>query len=146
MRDDDSERLTPYPGPPDRPDEHDPPEPIGSGPEPSLTDDLAALLEDGKTYAQAEIAYQRSRLGFSANRVKGMVVYGLAAFGVFHLALIALTVGLVLALLPLVGPWAATAIVTVALVALGVLLLWQVKNRLDAIRRAFSEGDGDGRA
>ena len=143
MRDDEDKRFTPYSGPPDLSDEPEGSQTEGAPPGPSLTDDLMALLDDGKTYAEAELAYQRTRLRFSANRIKGIVGFGLAAFGVFHLALIALAVGLVLALIPLVGPWAATAIVTVALIGAGLLLLSLVKSRIDAIRDAFSERSGD---
>lgn len=108
-------------------------------PPPSLIDDVLALFDDGKTYAQAELAYQKSRAGFAANRVKYVVAYGAAAFGVFHLALIALTVGVVIALMPLVGPWAATAIVTLSLIVLGVVLLNMLKGKLGDIRSAFAE-------
>ncbi len=143
MRDDDVDQLSPYSDPHDLPDELEAPAPQGDQPEPSLTDDLIALFDDGKTYAEAEMAYQRRRLGFAAHRVKGAAVFGLAAFGVLHLALIALTVGLVLALIPLLGPWGATAIVTVALVAFGILMLRQVKKRIDGIRDAFEQGKRD---
>lgn len=108
----------------------------------SLTDDVMALFEDGKTYAQAELQFQKSRAGFTANRLKGAIAFGLGAFGVFHLALIAAAVGLVLALSQLVGPWIATAIVTIALIIVGIILLRLLKKRIDAIRTAF---DGNGR-
>ncbi len=126
----------------DLPDPYGDDEGEAGPPPPSLFDDLLALLDDGKTYAQAEVAYQKSRAGFAANRVKFVVAYGAAAFGVFHLALIALTVGVVIALMPLVGPWIATAIVTIALVVLGVVLLSMLKSKLSDIRSAFAE-DGE---
>ena len=132
----------PYEGPVDLPDEYEPEEEGADSPGPSLVDDVLALLDDGKTYAEAEMAFQKSRAGFAANRIKGVVAYGLGAFGVLHLALIAMTVGLVIALAPLVGPWIATAIVTLALVALGILFLNLLKKRIDEIRDAFSE-DGN---
>ena len=61
----------------------------------------------------------------------------------FHLALIAATVGLVIALAPIVGPWGATAIVTLALIAAGIALLWLLKGRLDDIRDAFGDGESE---
>ena len=91
-------------------------------PDHSLLGDLDALLADGKTYLESEVAYQKSRAGFTANRLKWSVIYGAAAFGLLHLALIALTVGVVIALSPLTGPWIATGIV-VALLVIGALLL-----------------------
>lgn len=144
MRDDDSEQYATFPGPPDLPDEHgqDAPEDSEGPSGHSLTDDLIALLDDGKTYAEAELAFQRSRAAFTADRLKGAIGFGLAAFGVLHLALIGLTVGVVLALIPIVGPWAATGIVTVTLVIVGLFFLRLLKSRFDEIRGAFSE-DGN---
>lgn len=135
-------RRADYQGPLDLPDDHEPIEEEEDRYGPSLTEDVMALLEDGKTYAEAEVAFQKSRAAFTANRLKGAVAFGLGAFGVLHLALIALTVGLVIALMPLVGPWAATGIVTAALVILGVVFLRLLKGRIDDIRDAFSE-NGD---
>ncbi|AXK42523.1 phage holin family protein [Erythrobacter aureus] len=144
MRDDNDERVDEYSGPLDLPDEHESPnEEDEGGRQFSLTDDVLALLEDGKTYAEAELRFQKSRAGYIGNRFKGALAFGLGAFGVFHLALIAATVGLVIALAPIVGPWGATAIVTLALIAGGVFLLRLLKGRLDDIRDAFEEEDAE---
>ena len=64
----------------------------------SLTEDILALIEDGKTYLEAEKAFQKSRAGFVANKGKHGIIRGLAAFGMIHLALIGLVVGVVMAL------------------------------------------------
>lgn len=144
MRDDETERAEEYSGPFDLPDEHEAPEPEGEDAQLfSLTDDVLALLEDGKSYAEAELRFQKSRAGYIGNRTKGAIAFGLGAFGVLHLALIAATVGVVIALAPIVGPWAATAIVTFALILAGVVLLRLLKGRLDDIRDAFDDGDGE---
>lgn len=130
-----------YKSPLDTPDEHNQ-SPEDEAPHgPSLADDLIALFEDGKTYAEAEVAYQKSRAGYTANRLKSAVALGFGAFGVLHLALIALTVGVVIALIPLVGPWIATAIVSLTLIVVGVVLLRMLKTRVDDIRAAFSDDD-----
>lgn len=105
----------------------------------SLMDDVFALIDDGKTYAEAEIAYQKSRAGFAANRAKLAAVYGAAAFGVLHLALIAITVGTVIALAPLVGPWIATAIVGGVLIVIGLVCVRKLKGTITDIRDAFRE-------
>ena len=139
MLDEEPRERADYEGPLDIPDDYDGPDGEEQAYGPSLVDDVFALLEDGKTYAEAEVAFQKSRAGFTANRLKGAIAFGLGAFGVFHLALIAFTVGLVIALVPLIGPWAATAAVTLALVVAGVILLRLLKGRIDDIRDAFSE-------
>tara|TARA_A100001391_G_scaffold165288_2_gene125163 strand:- start:889 stop:1323 length:435 start_codon:yes stop_codon:yes gene_type:complete len=144
MRDDNNERVDEYSGPLGLPDEHQSPDrEDDDGRQFSLTDDVFALFEDGKTYAEAELRFQKSRAGYIGNRFKGALAFGLGAFGVFHLALIAATVGLVIALAPLVGPWGATAIVTLALIAAGIFLLRLLKGRLDDIRDAFEGEDSE---
>ena len=130
-----------YSGPLDAPDDQEPIESDAVHSDPSLMDDVVALFEDGKTYAEAEIAYQKSRASFAANRLKGAIALVFAAFGVFHLALIAAAVGLVIALIPVLGPWGATGVVTLALIIVGVILLRMLKGRIDAIRDAYSESE-----
>lgn len=139
MLDDPERERAGYDGPLDIPDHYDEPEGEDEQHGPSLADDVFALLEDGKTYAEAEVAFQKSRAAFTANRLKGAIAFGLGAFGVFHLALIAFTVGAVIALMPLLGPWGATAVVTLVLIVAGVWLLRLLKGRIDDIRDAFSD-------
>lgn len=105
----------------------------------SLLDDFNALVTDGKTYVEAEIAYQKSRASFAGSRVKWSFIYGAAAFGLLHLALIALAVGAVIALAPLVGPWLATGLVVVALLALAVVFILCLKAKLGDIRDVFED-------
>lgn len=105
----------------------------------SLIEDLDALLSDSKTYVSAEIAYQKSRVSFAGNRTKWAFVHGAAAFGLIHLALIAFTVGAVLALVPTVGPWVATGIVVVTLFAASLFFVSKLRNSLREIGDVFDE-------
>jgi hypothetical protein len=100
----------------------------------SLTDDLVALLEDGKAYLEAEAAYQKSRAGFVADKGKWGIVHGLAAFALVHIALIGLVVGVVIALSRFLTIWGATAAVT------GVLLLGGYLFARSAIRHFKEAG------
>lgn len=109
----------------------------GAAEDPSLKADIDALIADGKTYVEAEIAYQKSRAGFTANRLKLSVLYGAAAFGFIHLALIALTVGVVIALAPVTGPWLATGIVAAVLLAFAVFFLLRLRGKINDVRSAF---------
>ena len=90
-------------------------------PERSLVDDVEALIEDGKTYLEAELAYQKTRAAFLAEGAKGVALLGALGIAFVLLALIGLTVGLILALTPLITAWGATAVV-VGLLLLGALL------------------------
>jgi hypothetical protein len=88
-----------------------------------LRDDLSALVEDARTYAEAEIAFQKTRAGLAgkaAGRALGLLVLALV---LLHIALIALAVGAVIALAPLVSIWGAIAIVVgVMLAGVGALV------------------------
>lgn len=88
----------------------------------SLTDDLVALLDDGKTYLEAEKAYQQSRAIYVADRGKRGIIHALVAFALIHTALIGLVVGAVIALSPILTIWGATAVVAGVLLLAGVVL------------------------
>jgi tetrahydromethanopterin S-methyltransferase subunit G len=83
----------------------------------ALRDEVAALVEDARTYAEAEIAFQKTRAGIAgkrAGRALGLLVVALV---LLHIALIALAVGAVIALAPLVTIWGAIGIVVGVLLA-----------------------------
>ena len=105
----------------------------------SLTDDLVAMLDDGKTYVEAEVQYQKTRAAFAFDRGKAGAFYGLLAFALLHLALVALVVGAVIALSPAIGAWAATALVTVVLALAGGGFAWRAKTRFDRLAEAYRE-------
>ncbi|MCP5396864.1 MAG: phage holin family protein [Sphingomonadaceae bacterium] len=92
-----------------------------SGAERTLSDEIVSLVEDGKTYVEAEIAYQKTRAALAAHSGKNGVIFVFAALAFLHLALIALVVGLVIALAPVVTAWGAVALV-VGTLLLGVAI------------------------
>lgn len=106
---------------------------------PSLVDDITAFLSDGKTYLRTELAFQKSRAGYSASQAKSAVVFALGALAFLHLALIALTVGLVFALSTVMGPWFATAIVVAGLILVGGIFALQLRKRIASISSVFGE-------
>ena len=123
MRDDD------LPQPPEAPAEDE----IGAAlrgeepnaPDASIREDIIALVQDGKTYAEAELNFQKSRASFAANRGKSVALYLLFALGFVHLALIALVIGAIFALAPIIGAIGATvAVVGVLLIGTVILLLF----------------------
>ncbi|WDA40588.1 phage holin family protein [Erythrobacter sp. BLCC-B19] len=88
----------------------------------ALRDDVAALAEDARTYAQAEIAFQKTRAALAGKHGARAIAALVLAVVLLHIALIALAVGAVIALAPLVTIWGAIAIV-VGVMLLGVALL-----------------------
>jgi hypothetical protein len=105
----------------------------------SLTDDIMAMLEDGKTYLEAEKAYQKSRARFAVHHAKRGTVIGLAGFALIHAALVGLMVGLVMALAPHVTVWGAIAIVAGGFIVLGLLLARLALERFRKIGDSFED-------
>jgi hypothetical protein len=96
----------------------------------ALKDDLTALVDDARTYAAAEIAFQKTRAGLAGKKAARAVVWLVLALAFLNLALIALAVGAVIALAPLVTIWGAIGIV-VGVLLIGVAVL---------VMRAAAEG------
>lgn len=101
----------------------DPDHDSGPAAQRSLYDDIEALFTDARTYFDAELTYQKSRAGFVAGRIKVAVVSGLVAAFLAVLALIGLTMGLIIALTPLITAWGATAVVVLAILFAAYLLV-----------------------
>lgn len=106
----------------------------------SLADDFGALIEDGKVYAEAEIAFQKARLSYVADRGKSGAIFGVLALLVLHLALVALALGAILALTPELSAWGATALVVGLLIIIGVLAGLVAKDRFTKLSEAFAQG------
>ena len=117
----------------------DPDPDSGPAAERSLFDDLEALLTDAKTYVDAELSYQKSRAGFVANRLKVMVACGLVAAFLAVLALIGLTMGLIIALTPLITAWGATAVVVLSILLLAFVLVRRAAKAWKDLSGAISE-------
>ena len=81
----------------------------------SLVEDIRRLVEDGRTLAEAEIAYQKSRAAVAGAGAKGIAGWLALALALLFFTLMALVVGLLLALTPLLGGWGAMAAVTLGL-------------------------------
>lgn len=103
----------------------------------SLADDISALIDDSKTYIEAEIAFQKTRLSFAANRSKSGIGFILGALAFLHLALIALVVGAIISLIPIAGPVGATLLVVGTLLIATAMLLWLAKGKFASLSDAF---------
>lgn len=82
------------------------------------------LVDDGKAYGQAELAYYRTLLRSKLRDARAMLWMGAVALALAQAAAVALVVGLVLTLAPLVGPGFATLIVVTAFLAIAGLMGW----------------------
>jgi hypothetical protein len=101
----------------------------GEAPDRSLLEDVEAAIEDGRTYLEAELAYQRTRAAFAADRAKDAAEFAALGGALALLALVALTVGLEIALAPLLTAWGAAAAVTGAWLMLAAVFLRMAATR-----------------
>jgi hypothetical protein len=107
----------------------------------SLIDDVEVLIEDGKTYLEAELNYQKTRALFVGERAKSVAFYGLVGFVFAWMALIGLTIGLIFALTPSLGGWGATAVVVVAWLVFAAIALRAAGARWRALLASFDAAD-----
>lgn len=97
---------------------------------PTLSEDLQRTLDDAKALLAAEIALQKARAAYAGKQAASIALLGLVALAFAFCALMALVFGTVLALVPLLTAWGATAAVA------GALLLVAVVAGLTAAARA----------
>lgn len=106
----------------------------------ALTSEIEALIAAAKAAFSSEVAFQRAR-ALLASKIVGRIA-GLAALGValVFFFLMALVVGLLLALAPLLGTWQALGVVTAALMASIGFALWGVRRAWRRLKRVLTGG------
>lgn len=136
--------------------EPDPPAPDGgaadpaaahpSGRDDSIIEEIGTLIDDAALYAQAEIAFQKTRAALAGRSIAVAAGALLLAVILLHIALIALAVGFVIALAPLVTIWGAIAIVVggmlIGVAALGSITLARVRRIGTMFGDAASDAPG----
>lgn len=100
--------------------------------------DVRRLVDDGKNLAQAELAYQSSRVAVAGGAARSIAFYGIVAAVMGAFSLVALTVGLLFALVPLVTAWGATAIVAGGLALAGLICARLASRRWHRAKAALS--------
>lgn len=109
----------------------------------TLAEAVRALIEDGQTLVEAEVAYRKAQAAYGigqARTIAVLLVLGLT-FGFF--ALLAAVVGLLLALASTMGTWSALAVVGGALFFLCVLCLLLAARRVSKAKRALTGQDAN---
>lgn len=109
----------------------------------SLIDDVEVLIDDGKTYLEAELNFQKTRVLFVADRAKGLAIFGLLGLIFAWMALIGLTVGLMFALTPSLGGWGAMGVVVAAWLVIAAVALRAAAGRWRDLLASFEAGDGE---
>lgn len=109
---------------------------------PKLADDLRHLALEARALAEAELAFQKTRAAYAGAEARGIALLGLGAAVLVFFSLMALVVGAVIALGPLLTPWGATAAVSVALLLVAGLCAVLAKARLAHMLHAISDRKG----
>lgn len=107
----------------------------------SLIDDVEVLIEDGKTYLEAELNYQKTRALFVGDRAKGVALWALVGFVFAWMALIGLTVGLIIALTPPLSAWGATAVVVIVWLLVAIVSLSVAASHWKSLAKSFEPGE-----
>jgi len=106
--------------------------------EESLTEELGALIDDGRTYFEAEVAFQKTRAKLAGKSIGIAIACALVALILLNIAFLALAVGLVIALAPIMTIWGAIAVVVGSLFVLVALLGWIAMRRGQLIAAIFA--------
>lgn len=108
----------------------------------SFAQDVRLLAEEARALAHAELAFQKTRAAYVGAEVRTIALFGaLAAVFVFF-ALMALVFGLVLSLASVIGPWAATAVATLALGILALALALGARGKVKRMRKVLGDEHG----
>jgi Putative Actinobacterial Holin-X, holin superfamily III len=104
-------------------DDHlsEPLEDIQASAEPSASEQVSVVIDDLRALVRSEIRYHRSRLDYTRYVFRWTFRYGAVAAFAFGGAAIALVIGLVLTLSPLIGPLGATLLVTLGFSVIGAI-------------------------
>lgn len=90
--------------------------------QPTLEEDLRQLAGDGRAWVEAELAWHKARALFAGKQLGTIALLGLLAIALAFFALMALVFGTVLALVPVLTAWGATAAVTLGLLLAAALI------------------------
>lgn len=108
----------------------------------SLVDDLRQLAGDTRDFAQAEIAYQQSRAKVVGGSVGGIAARAVVAAALLFFAVMALVVGAVIALTPVLTAWGATGAVVVVLGVAALVLALSARARWQRLRTLINGEEG----
>jgi hypothetical protein len=105
-----------------------------------LSEDIAALIESGRTYAEAELAFQKTRAALAVSNAAKAAGALVLALVLLNIALTALAIGAVLALQPIITIWGAIGVVVGALLLATALLVRNAAARGKLLSVMFGDG------
>ncbi|MGC3980820.1 MAG: phage holin family protein [Steroidobacteraceae bacterium] len=97
----------------------------------SFAQDLRLLAEEARALAHAELTFQKTRAAYVGAEVRTITLFAALGAAFVFFALMALTVGFVIALGTVLGPWTAMVVATLVIggIAAGLMLLARARMR-----------------
>jgi uncharacterized membrane protein YqjE len=108
-----------------------------------LEDDLRGLVDRGMAFARAEVDLQKARGAYAAGRLKWIALLGGLALVLLFFSLVALTVGLLIALTPMLGALGATLAVFGGLVIVALICALIAAEQWKAMTRTLSNRNAE---
>lgn len=109
----------------------------------SPVEQVTLVLDDLRALVRAEVNYYQSRLDYSRHVLRWSFRFGAIAAFAFSGAAIALVIGLVLTLSPLIGPGWATLSVTATFIVIGIICGFKARKWLRKVYFPEIERDDD---
>jgi Putative Actinobacterial Holin-X, holin superfamily III len=104
---------------------------------PSFSDLMRQLIEDVSAYFDAERQVYGIQARLTRRAAGWVALYALGAIVIAQGAMIALVVGILLTLVPVVGPAWATAIIVLVCSASAALFIWLIRLKLRSVKLAW---------
>jgi hypothetical protein len=108
---------------------------------PTLDVELSELYASGKSAMDTELAFQKARAALALKLVGRIAGYGALVCALLFFVLMALVVGLLLALGPVLGAWGALGVVMVGLVVATGAAALAAKATLGRLLKLFAADD-----
>ncbi len=105
---------------------------------PGMIEQLRGLYDDGRTLVDAEIGFQKARLAAAGRQIRTMALLAIVGLILIGCALIALVVGTMIALIPVLGAWGAMAATVAGSLVLAALCFWLAAGRIGKLGALFA--------
>jgi hypothetical protein len=129
----------------DSPDTLEPNEPLDDDlrEDPTLAQDMRLLASQVRTFAEAEMAFQKARAVYVGGQARTIAMLGVVAATLVFFAAMAAVLGTVIALGPVLGLWGATGAVTLGLLAIALICALIAMVRAKRVKSVLGENDGN---
>ena len=99
---------------------------------------LRGLYEDGRELVDAEIGFQKARIAAAGRQVRTMALLAVVGLILISCALIALVIGTMIALIPVLGAWGAMGATVAGALLLAGLCFWLAAGRISKLSALFA--------